>query len=42
MIMAGWTRMKALADAGSFRVLNVWTAERVKFWPDVPTFKELG
>ncbi len=42
MVMAGSTQMKAMVDAGRFRVLNVWTAERVSIWPDVPTLKELG
>lgn len=42
MVMAGSTQMKAMVDAGKFRVLNVWTAERVAIWPDVPTLKELG
>lgn len=42
MMMAGSTQMKAMADSGDFRVLNVWTADRVKLWPEVPTLKELG
>lgn len=42
MVMAGSTQMKAMVDAGKFRVLNVWTAERVSIWPEVPTLKELG
>jgi len=42
MVMAGSTQMKAMVDAGKFRVLNVWTAERASIWPEVPTLKELG
>ncbi|MFM9942011.1 MAG: Bug family tripartite tricarboxylate transporter substrate binding protein [Hyphomicrobiaceae bacterium] len=42
MIMSGSTQMKAMVDAGKFRVLNVWTADRVSIWPEVPTLKELG
>lgn len=42
MLMSGSTQMKAMVDAGKFRVLNVWTAERVTIWPEVPTLKELG
>lgn len=29
-------------DAGDFRLLNIWTAERVPRFPDVPTLRELG
>lgn len=42
MLFSGSTQMKAMVEAGQFRVLNVWTAERVKIWPEVPTLKELG
>ncbi len=31
-----------LVDSGDLRLLNVWTAERNKRWPTVPTLKELG
>ena len=33
---------KPLVDAGKARYMNVWTAERRKGFPDVPTLKELG
>ena len=33
---------KPLADAGKVRFLTVWTANRVKLVPDVPTLKEVG
>lgn len=33
---------KVLADAGKLRFLNVWTANRVKTLPDIPTLQELG
>lgn len=33
---------KQLADAGKVRFLNIWTANRAKVLPDVPTLKELG
>jgi tripartite-type tricarboxylate transporter receptor subunit TctC len=29
-------------DAGKAQFLNIWTAERAKLAPDVPTLKELG
>ncbi len=31
-----------LVDSGDLRLLNVWTADRNKRWPNVPTLKELG
>ncbi|MCK8784764.1 tripartite tricarboxylate transporter substrate binding protein [Roseomonas sp. NAR14] len=31
-----------LAEEGKVRWLNVWTAQRVRRWPDVPTLVELG
>lgn len=36
---AGW---KAIVDSGRARLLAVWTEQRTKRWPDVPTLKELG
>ncbi len=42
MIGATGTGAKPLVDAGKARFLNVWTAERVKILPDVPTLRELG
>ena len=35
----GWGE---LVDAGKFRMLASWGAERTKRWPTVPTLKELG
>src|SRR5690348_9534920 len=34
--------LKAQVDDGKMRVLANWGAERVKSFPDLPTFKELG
>lgn len=31
-----------LVDSKDLRLLNVWTEQRNKRWPDVPTLKELG
>jgi tripartite-type tricarboxylate transporter receptor subunit TctC len=31
-----------LVDSGELRLLNVWTENRNKRWPNVPTLKELG
>jgi tripartite-type tricarboxylate transporter receptor subunit TctC len=35
----GWGE---LIDAGKLRMLTIWSAERSKRWPTVPTLKELG
>jgi tripartite-type tricarboxylate transporter receptor subunit TctC len=35
----GWA---PLVDAGKFRLLVIWTAERSPRWPEVPTLRELG
>ncbi len=35
----GWAE---LVDAGKFRMLVTWGAQRTKRWPQVPTLKELG
>src|SRR4051794_27954690 len=35
----GWAE---LVNAGKFRLLATWGAERTKNWPDVPTLKESG
>ena len=35
----GWA---ALVNAGTFRLLATWGAQRTKNWPDVPTLKETG
>ncbi|MFN3743653.1 MAG: tripartite tricarboxylate transporter substrate binding protein [Hyphomicrobiaceae bacterium] len=42
MLQADSTAWKPLVDAGQTRLLALWTAERSKNWPDVPTLKELG
>jgi tripartite-type tricarboxylate transporter receptor subunit TctC len=42
MLQADSTSWKPLVDAGQLRLLNIWTAERSKVWPDAPTLKELG
>ena len=42
MLQADSTAWKPLVDAGQTRLLAIWTAERSKNWPDVPTLKELG
>lgn len=41
-LQADSTGWKPLVDAGQLRLLALWTAERSKNWPDVPTLKELG
>lgn len=42
MLQADSTGWKPLVDGGQLRLLNIWTAERSKVWPNVPTLKELG
>lgn len=42
MLQADSTGWKPLVDGGQLRLLNIWTAERSKVWPAVPTLKELG
>jgi tripartite-type tricarboxylate transporter receptor subunit TctC len=42
MLQADGTGWKPLVDGGKLRLLMIWTAERSKNWPDVPTMKELG
>lgn len=41
-LQADSTSWKPIVDGGQARLLNLWTAERSKVWPDVPTLKELG
>jgi tripartite-type tricarboxylate transporter receptor subunit TctC len=41
-LQADSTGWKPLVEAGQLRLLNIWTAERSKNWPDAPTLKELG
>lgn len=42
VLQADSTGWKPLVDSGQLRLLNIWTAERSKVWPDAPTLKELG
>jgi tripartite-type tricarboxylate transporter receptor subunit TctC len=42
MLQADSTGWKPLVDAKELRLLTLWTPERSKNWPDVPTLKELG
>lgn len=42
MLGASGTSAKPLADAGKLRFISIWTADRVKLLPDVPTLKEVG
>jgi tripartite-type tricarboxylate transporter receptor subunit TctC len=42
MLQADSTGWKGLVEAGQLRLLTIWTAERSKNWPSVPTLKELG
>ncbi|MDX2205273.1 MAG: tripartite tricarboxylate transporter substrate binding protein [Hyphomicrobiaceae bacterium] len=42
MLQADSTGWKPLVDSGQLKLLNIWTAERSKVWPDAPTLKELG
>jgi tripartite-type tricarboxylate transporter receptor subunit TctC len=42
MLGSSGTSIKPLVDAGKARFLNVWTAKRVTFLPDIPTLQELG
>jgi tripartite-type tricarboxylate transporter receptor subunit TctC len=41
-LMAGSTSMAGLVEGGRAVVLNVWTPERLRRFPDAPTLKELG
>jgi tripartite-type tricarboxylate transporter receptor subunit TctC len=40
MVGASGTSAKSLADAGKLRFLNIWTPDRLKMLPDVPTLRE--
>jgi tripartite-type tricarboxylate transporter receptor subunit TctC len=42
MLQADSTAWKGLVEAGQLRLLTIWTAQRSKNWPNVPTLKELG
>ena len=41
-LQADSTVWRPLVDSGDLRLLNVWTEQRNKAWPAVPTLKELG
>ncbi|MBL6457559.1 tripartite tricarboxylate transporter substrate binding protein [Belnapia sp. T6] len=41
-VMAGGSGLGALVDGGQAQFLHVWTAERLRRWPQAPTLKELG
>lgn len=41
-LQADSTVWAPLVNSGDLRLLNVWTEERNKRWPDVPTLRELG
>ncbi len=41
-IMTGGSGLGAMVDGGQARWLHVWTAERLRRWPDAPTLVELG
>ena len=42
MVGASGTSIRPLVDAGKARFLNVWTAKRGSFLPDIPTLQDLG
>jgi tripartite-type tricarboxylate transporter receptor subunit TctC len=42
MLQADGTGWRPLVDSGKLRLLMIWTAQRSKNWPDVPTMQELG
>jgi tripartite-type tricarboxylate transporter receptor subunit TctC len=42
MLQAESPSWQASVDSGQMRLLKIWTEERHKRWPDVPTLKELG
>ena len=42
MLGSSGTSVKPLVDAGKARFLNVWTAKRVTFLPEIPTLQDLG
>ncbi|NJO32265.1 MAG: tripartite tricarboxylate transporter substrate binding protein [Rhodospirillales bacterium] len=42
MLQADSTGWKPLVDAKELHLLTLWTPERSKNWPDVPTLQELG
>lgn len=42
VLQADSTGWKPLVDSGKLRLLCVWTENRTKNWPDVPTLREIG
>ena len=42
MLGSSGTSIRPLVDAGKARFLNVWTAKRVSFLPEIPTLQDLG
>jgi len=42
MMAAGGLSVKPMVEAGRVRLLNVWTAKRLKSVPELPTLLELG
>jgi tripartite-type tricarboxylate transporter receptor subunit TctC len=41
-LQADSTGWRSLVDAGQLRLLVLWTEKRSKFWPDVPTLRDVG
>ncbi|WP_347542030.1 tripartite tricarboxylate transporter substrate binding protein [Roseomonas sp. CAU 1739] len=41
-VLAGTIRIGEAVTAGEAAWLNVWSAQRLRRWPDVPTLRELG
>ena len=41
-LTVGGSGLVPLVDAGQMRALMIWTKERAKAWPNVPTLKDLG
>lgn len=41
-LQADSTGWRPLVDSGQLRLLVLWTEKRSKFWPDVPTLREVG
>jgi tripartite-type tricarboxylate transporter receptor subunit TctC len=42
MLQADSTGWRSLVDSGQLRLLVLWTEQRAKPWPDVPTLREVG
>jgi tripartite-type tricarboxylate transporter receptor subunit TctC len=42
MLQADSTGWRSLVDSGKLRLLVLWTEKRSKFWPDVPTLRDVG